>query len=261
VLKYQNYLNYFGGLLKIRRFLHRGNLDGAERLLDRLQGQGAPDVEIASLLSLLEVELLVRRGMLDEALEKVGNLAQAANKSQEINDIAVQTRLLNLKTRILIESGHCLKAFSLVTRAAQIAYRGRILPSLWESITLLATILSELREFTAAIDLLQSIMPQVLECQDCDLAARSYSVLADASMGLAGLEADKSPRQKELTGKAMENVDHAYVQHRYIEDLAGQLEMLQKKATIMHWRGDWVLANDIATQYLDLKREYEAEND
>ena len=260
VLKFQNYLNLFAGMLKTRRFLHRGNFDGAEHLLNRLNGQGAPDVEIAFTLSLVQFELLFRRGMLEEALEKVESLAEAATKSQEINDIAIQTRLLILKSRILVESGHSLKAFSLVTRAAQIAHRGRVLPSLWESIGLLATILNELREFAAAIDLLQSVMPQILECQDCELAARSYSVLADSHMGLAEVEMGRSTKQKELVGKAMENIDHAHGQYRHVEDLSGQLGMLKKKATIMHWRGDLMLANDIATQYLDLKRAYQVEN-
>ncbi|KIW94958.1 uncharacterized protein Z519_04938 [Cladophialophora bantiana CBS 173.52] len=263
-MKFQNSMNFYSGLLRARRLIHRDNLDAAEHLLDRLGGQGAPDVKIAFSLSLLGIELLIRRGVLDQALEKVEDLVQGANKSHEINDIAVQTRLLNLEARILIESGHSLKAFSLVMRAAQIAFRGRILPSLWTSIYLLATILNDLREFLAAADLLQSIMPQVLECQDCDLAAHSYSVLADANMGLAGSSSgtDKfsATKQKELINKAMENIDHAYTQYRYVEDLQGQLEMLKKKATIMHWRGDLVLANDTATQYLGLKREYEAQS-
>lgn len=54
----------------------------------------------------------------------------------------------------------------------------------------------------------------------------------------------------------MEHIDSAYAQFRYIEDLKGQLEMLSKKATIMHWRGDLVLANDTATQFLELKKQY-----
>ncbi|OAP55824.1 hypothetical protein AYL99_09976 [Fonsecaea erecta] len=263
-MRFQNSIGFYSGLLKARRLIHRDNLDAAERLLDRLRGQGAPDVKVEFSLSLLEVELLIRRGTLDQALEKVGELAQGADKSNEINDIAVQTRLLNLKARILAESRHPLKGFSLVMRAAQIAYRGRILPSLWTSVCLLATILNDLCEFSAAAELLQSVLPQVLECQDCELAAHSYSVLADANMGLAGSLSgpDKSSatKQKELINKAMENIDHAYAQYRYIEDLQGQLEMLKKKATIMHWRGDLVLANDTATQYLGLKKEYEALN-
>ncbi|OAL23744.1 hypothetical protein AYO20_10890 [Fonsecaea nubica] len=263
-MKFQNALNFCSGLFRARRLILRDNLDAAEHLLDRLSGQGAPDVKVALLLSLLEIELLIRRGVLDQALERVEDLAQGADRNHEINDIAVQNRLLLLKARILIESRHPLKAFSIVMRAAQIAFRGRILHSLWASICLLASILNHLREFLPAADLLQSIMPQVLECHDCELAAESYSVLADANMGLAGSSSgpDKSSstKQKEFINKAMEHIDHAYAQYRYIEDLQGQLEMLKKKATIMHWRGDWVLANDTATQYLGLKKEFEAQN-
>ncbi|KIX05186.1 uncharacterized protein Z518_06058 [Rhinocladiella mackenziei CBS 650.93] len=257
VLKFQNYLAFYTGLLKVRRYLHRDDLDAAEHLVDRLRGQGTPDIETAFALSVLEIELLMRRRVLDKALESIKLLSQRANG--EINDVAVHTRLLVLKARILAESGHPLKGFTLVTRAAQIAYRGRVLPLLWESIGTLATILNDMREFHAADDLLVSIMPQVLECQDCGLAARSYSTLADANMGLAGAEVDKSTKQKEFISRAMENIDHAYVQFRYVEDLRGQLEMLKKKATIMHWRGDLVLANDIATQYLELQRQYESQ--
>ncbi len=254
VLKFQNYLSFYAGLLKVRTFLHRDDLDAAEHLLALLAGQGVPEAEMGFSLSLLEIDLLMRRGNLTKALERVEAAVEEGH--QEINDIAVQTRLMNLKARILAESGHPLKGFSLVMRAAQIAYRGRLLPSLWESVGLLANILNELREFGAATDLLQSILPQVLEFQDCDLAARSYGLLADANMGMAGSEQEQSIKQKELISKAMENIDHAYLQFRYIEDLRGQLEMLKKKATIMHWRGDLMLANDIATQYLDLEKQY-----
>ncbi|EXJ82204.1 hypothetical protein A1O3_06017 [Capronia epimyces CBS 606.96] len=257
VTKFQNYLDFYTGILKTRRFLHRDDPNAAEHLLDRLRGQGPPDAEIGFSLSLLEIELLMRRGNFNTALKSVESLAQRAYN--EISDIAVQTRLLNLKARILAECGHPLKGFSLVTKAAQIAYRGRILPSLWESVGLLAMLLIELREFTAAADILESILPSVLEYQDCDLTARSYSVLADAYMGLAGEEEDKATKQKEFLSRAMESIDHAYVQSRYIEDLKGQLEMLKKKATLLHWRGDLVLANDIATQHLELQRKYESE--
>jgi len=93
-----------------------------------------------------------------------------------------------------------------------------------------------------------------LEFQDCELAGRSYAVLADAHMGLAGQQGNKSLKQKEFISKAMEHIDHAHVQFRYIEDVRGQREMLRKKATILHWRGDLMLANDTATQYLELDR-------
>ncbi|KAK4941372.1 APC5 protein [Elasticomyces elasticus] len=257
VLKFQNYLDFYAGLLKVRRFLHRHDLDAAQHLLERLRGQGVPEAEIGFTLSLLEIDLLMRRGDLTKALDTVEYVVQSIH--QEVNDIAVQTRLMNLKARILAESGHALKGFSLVMRAAQIAYRGRILPSLWESVGILANILNDLQEFEAAADLLQSVLPQVLEFHDCEMAARSHAVLADSNMGIAGMEQDQSTKQKEFISRAMENIDHAYLQFRYIEELRGQMEMLKKKATIMHWRGDLTLANDIATQYLELEKQYRSQ--
>jgi anaphase-promoting complex subunit 5 len=259
VVKFQNYISLYGGLLRVRRMLHRGNFDGAERLLGLLRGRGSPDVELRFSLSMFEVELMLRRGLLDEALQKVEKVGRAAVENQEINDITLQMRLLNLKTRVLIQSGQSLKAFSLITRAVRTAYRARHLAAMWESIGLLATILNDLREFAAAVDLVESIMPRVLECDDCGLAARTYSVLADANMGLAGLETNESTRQKELLGRTVENLDRACSQFRHLEDVRGQLDMLKKKATIMHWEGDLVLANDTATQYLDLLKEYKGQ--
>ena len=254
VLKFHNYLTFYTGVLKLRKLLHRGDHNAAELLLNRLKGQGPPDVEIGFSLSVLEIDLLHRRGILDKALESVEALAQKA--SAEINDVVVQTRLMNLKVRLLADSDNTLKGFSLATKSAQIAYRARILPSLWEALGLLANILNALQEFSAAAELLHAIMPQLLECQDCDLAAHSYSILADANMGLAGLEQDHSTKQKEFISKAMEYIDQAHAEFRHIEDLKGQLEMLKKKATIMHWRGDLVLANDTASQFIQLEKQY-----
>lgn len=256
VLKFQNYLSFFASILNVRRLVHRHDLNAASRLIERLKGQGAPDPETGFSMSLVEVDLLCRRGILDQALQMVEKLAKGP--ALEFNDVAVYTRLMILKARILIESGLPLKAFSLSVRAAQLAHHSRLLPHLWESIDLVATILIELSEFTAAADLVQSIMPQVLECQDCELAAISYSVLVDANMGLAGQAQDKSTKQKEHINRALEHIDHAYVQFRYLEDLRGQQDMLKKKATILHWQGDLVLADDTATQFLDVQKQYAA---
>ena len=44
-----------------------------------------------------------------------------------------------------------------------------------------------------------------------------------------------------------------------VEDLRDQRGMLKKKATILHWRGDLTLANDTATQYLELRTQYESQ--
>jgi anaphase-promoting complex subunit 5 len=255
VLKYNNYWLFYSGLLKLRRLIHRSDLDAADHIARQLQGQGPPDHEVSSTLSFLQLELLLRRGNLSKALSLVESLADGS--VAEHNDIHTLTRLLNFKARVLFASNHPLKCFSIVIRAAQLAYRARLLPSLWESIGLLSHILNHLREFSASEELLQSIVPQVLECQDSELAAQTYSYLADANMGLAGCEDTQSSRRKEFVNKAMEYLESAQTQYRHTEDLQGQLDVLNKKATIMNWRGDLVLANDTASQYLEVKREYE----
>jgi len=98
-----------------------------------------------------------------------------------------------------------------------------------------------------------------LELQDCHFAGRSYATLADAFMGLASLEQGNPTKQKEYISKAMENIDQASQQFRFVEDLRDQRGMLKKKATILHWRGDLMLANDTATQYLELRTQYESQ--
>jgi len=126
---------------------------------------------------------------------------------------------------------------------------------LWDAIGPVSNILISLREFAAAGKMLDSIMPQVLECEDCDLAARTYSLLVDAQMGQAGQANPETPKRKEHLTKALEFIDGAFAEFSRIEDHQGQCEMMAKKATIMHLVGDLVLANDYAAKYLDIKRE------
>jgi anaphase-promoting complex subunit 5 len=256
VLKYQQYWTFFAGLLQLRRHLHRSDLDAASYLLDQLKGQGAPDVEVGFALSLLEVDLLMRRGVYNEALDLVESLAQKMHP--ETADVYSQVKLLMIKARGLALSKHPLKGFSIAVRAANMSHRARILPALWESSGILAHILISLHEFSAAVDVLEAIVPQVLECEDCDLAARTYALLVDGYMGLGGEEEPESVKREERVNKAMEYIDAAFAQFHHVEDLRGQCDILAKKATILNLRGDLVLANDCASQYLGLKQEYAA---
>lgn len=256
VLKYHQYWTFCMGMLKLRRYLHRHDIDAATYMLQRLKGQGAPDLEMSFTLALLEIDLFMRRGVFDRAIDLMDELAEKAAK--ENADIAYQTKLLSLKARGLAKSGHTLKGFSIAVRAANIAYRGRIMPVLWEAIGAISNILLELEEYEAAISLVEAIIPQVTECQDCDLTAKTYALVVDAHMGLAGRQEARSTKQKDHVNQAMELIMCAYEQFRYVEDLKGQTEMLAKKATIMRWRGDLVLANDAGSQYLHLKEEYKA---
>ena len=254
VLKYKQYWTFSAGMLKLRRSLHRNDLTAASHFLCQLRGQGAPDVELSFALSLFEIDFHVRQCTYDKALDLVEMLAKSSH--QENTDIMAQVKLLNIKARILAKCGQPHQGFSIAVRAASMAHRARVLPCLWESSIILSNILLHLHDFPAAVKILDAVVPQVLECQDCDLAARTYSLLVDAHMGMAGEEGTKSAKQQEAFNKALAYLDCAFEEFRRIEELKGQLEMLAKKATIMHLCGDYVLANDIASRYLDLQKEY-----
>jgi anaphase-promoting complex subunit 5 len=214
------------------------------------------------LLAFHTIEHTLRQGDHGRALLL---LEQAAHSMQPENfDVHSQIRLLCLKARILEKSGQPQKGFSLAMRAANIAHRSKILFDLWESIVTLSVVLLSLREFEAAEQLIQSIMPQILESEDSALIARAYSVLVDANMGIAGelwakLGKESTPVRKEYVNRALGYIDPAYDAYEEIEDILGQTEMMAKKATVMHLTGDPVLANDYAAKYLDLRKRRGAE--
>lgn len=91
-----------------------------------------------------------------------------------------------LKADLLAKCGRPLKALSVAVSAATLAWRARLLPVLFAAFRTLAAILIALREFDAAYAMLDRVMPQVLECEDAELNARCFAVLAECQMGIAG---------------------------------------------------------------------------
>ncbi|OJK00684.1 hypothetical protein ASPACDRAFT_27181 [Aspergillus aculeatus ATCC 16872] len=269
-LKANQYWTFFTGVLQLKRHIYRDNKVAAEHLLSQLQAIQLPDTDISLLLSFLTIDFRIRQGHYARALELVESTAQSIH--QDNFDIFSQVKLLCLKARILEKSGHPQRGFSLAMRAASIAHRSRLLPSLWEAICVLGGVLLSLREFAAVAAMLESIMPQVLEADDRDLAAQAYSLLVDANMGVAGSLWSQSqsqsqgqgqapsPLKKEYLNRALGYLDCAYEQYEELEDIMGQCEMMAKKATVMHLTGDPVLANDYAAKYLDLKKQRRLES-
>lgn len=226
-----------------------------------------PDIDLAAHLSFLEIEFRLRKGHYQRAVKTIEQIAQSMQ--QDNFDVYTQIKLLCYKARILEKTGQAERGFSLAMRAANIAHRSRVLPGLWEAIGVLATVLLSLREYEAASEMMESIMPQILEFDDRALTARSYSVLVDANMGLAGEYSSAGRKQtvpdparrKEYVTRALTYIDCSYEEYEEIEDLSGQCEMMAKKATVMHLSGDPVLANDYAAKYLDLKKHAAAERE
>lgn len=209
-------------------------------------------------VSILEIDLHIRRRDLSiamEIVEKVGDRTE-----EDDVDVSHRVDLMVLKARIWDKAGIPQKGFSLAMRAASLAHRASLLPALWDAVGAICRILTSLSDFDPASKLMESIMPQVLECEDCDLAGRSFSCLADAHVGLAGEAGAESTQRKEQLTKALECIDRAFDEWSRVEDVSGQCEMMAKKATIMHLMGEPVLANDCAAKYLDIKKAAREQN-
>ncbi|KAJ5930671.1 hypothetical protein N7466_006164 [Penicillium verhagenii] len=256
-IKYNNAWTYYSGLLQLKRQICRDDKVAVEHILSQLQAVQLLDFDLRLLLAFLTIDFTIRQGDYGRALQMV---EQAAHTMQPENfDVHSQIKLLCLKAQILEKSGHPERGFSLAMRAASIAYRSKVLFDLWEAICTLAAVLLSLREFEATVELVESIMPQILETDDSALVARAYSLLVDANMGIAGelwarLGKESIPARKEYVNCAIGYIDSAYEAYEEIEDILGQTEMMAKKATVMHLTGDPVLANDYAAKYLDLRK-------
>ena len=201
---------------------------------------------------MLEVDLLTRRGDYSKAMEMLERFATKFDDEEA--DIYQRVKLMTLKAQIYDMSGIPQKGFSVALRAASLAHGARLLPALWEAVGSIGAILISLEEFSATTKLLESIMPQVLECEDCNLSAHTFSLLADAHVGMAGQAKAESLQRKEQLTKALELVERSFDEFSRIEDVRGQCEMMAKKATIMHLNGDPVSANECAAKYLDVTR-------
>ncbi|RYP44812.1 hypothetical protein DL768_008770 [Monosporascus sp. mg162] len=253
--KPNQYWHKFRGIIKLRRDLHRNDLDGAELLLSQLLQSKKEDLEpdLAFVVDSLHIECLARRGDLERALAKVENLILELR--DENKDVALRVRLLLLKAELLDKCGQPQKGFTIAVRAANVAWRARLIPYLWPAIGAIANILSSLGEFEPAIQLLNTILPRSLECENSAMIARLYSHLANANMGMAGKNQPRSNKRREFMTKAVGALEKAFDHYSSIEDVNKQCEMIAKKATIMKVAGDNVLANDYAAAYLALRRE------
>ena len=177
----------------------------------------------------------------------------ASRVEKEEADMCWRIKVMIVKARILEMAGTPQKGFSVSLRAANLAWTCKILPLLWESVAALCAVLNSVKEYDASSKLLESVLPQALECEDCGLIARIFSLTADCHVGMAGEAEAGSVQRKDRLSRALENLERAFDHFIQLEDVRGQCEMLAKKATIMHLNGELELADDCAAKYLSIK--------
>ena len=252
-LKASQYYQRFRGVLMLKRDLHHNHLDGANYLLSQLSQYQSGDQDLNFEIQTLHIDYLMRRKNFPNALAMIEKIA--TNLKEDDEDLYYRTRVLILKASLYSKCGSPQKGFSIAVRAANLAWRARLLPALWHAMGMLANILTSLSSFSAAISLLTAVIPRVLEVSDSLISAQLYSFLVDAYIGLAGEAAVGSIKRMEFFTQAIEFIDRSFAEWSHLEDVEGQCEMMAKKATIMQLVGEKALANDYAAKYLDLKRE------
>lgn len=253
--KPSQYWHKFRGIIKLRRDLHRNNLSGADHLLSQLLQNKPDDLEpdLGFIIDNLHIDHLVRRGDLQGAFAKLETLI--SDLGEENKDVALRVRLLLLKAELLDKSGRSQKGFTIAVRAANVAWRARLIPCLWPAIGAIGNILTSMGEFAPAIQLLEAVLPRALECDDAAMVAQLYSHLGDAEMGMGGRMPPQSNKRREFMTKALAAIEKAFDHYSSVEDILKQCEMMAKKATIMKVAGDNVLANDYAAVYMALRRD------
>lgn len=175
-----------------------------------------------------------------------------------------------LKADLLSKCGRPLKGLSVAVSAATLAWRARLLPVLFAAFRTIAGILIALSEFDAAYAMLDKVMPQVLECEDAELNARCFAVLAECQMGIAG-----GRRGEGRVGglvRALEFIDRAFagmcvvveclvcwakltgVEYSRIQDTEAMMTLMSQKARIHDFMGDKELRDDAVKMYRQLQK-------
>lgn len=252
--KPDQYWHLYRGILRLRRDIHRNNLESAETLLFQLLQSGPEDIEpdLVFVIDSLHIETLIRRQNFDAAFAKIEKLLTELR--EDSRDVALRIRLLLIKIHLFDCIGRPEKGFTIAMRAAGMAWRARLVSLLWQAVGAIANILNALGECAAAERLLVAVLPRSLETEATYVNGTLYSLLADSRIGLAGELKDRGDvfQRAKLLGQAHKALDAAYQCYSAVEDVNKSCEMLAKKATVYRAQGELVRADECAGKYLGL---------
>jgi anaphase-promoting complex subunit 5 len=191
---------------------------------------------------------LASKGDYSAAFTAISKLAQSLREDNA--DILQRVSVLLMKADLFRKVGKPERGFSVALRAASVAFKARLMPSLWGAVGLLANILNDLGECASARRLLDAVLPQSLENGDNMLSGMLYSHLGDSYIGLAdpAVSAETRTRASNMA-KAELYIDRARECFKKSSYLDGECEQLMKKAIVAKLRGDEKLAEDWAQNH------------
>ncbi|KAI5821094.1 anaphase-promoting complex subunit 5-domain-containing protein [Pyronema omphalodes] len=246
---YQYWASYIG-LIKLRRAVFRNEFSAANLLLQQLTSSEQVEPDCALEISIARIELQMRTNNYVSAMAHCNQIT--AEVLRDRADSYHRVRLMILKAEIMARRGRPLAAISTAVSAASIAWKARFLPVLFYAFSVLAMIMVDFGLFEAAYELLDCIMPQVLECEDAYLTAHCFAMLADSQMGMASKK--QGLAKTECLGRALALVDRAYNEYTRIQDVHSQKIMMSHKIRIHDYLGDKSMRDECVKQYKDVER-------
>lgn len=284
-LRFYQYWAMYGGLIRLKRELSRGDLSAAGYALHQLLSSSSTnEADCLIEIQLCKVQLMLRRNNYSSALDALQTLSDELAKDK--GDISSRLRIMLTKAQILGKCNRAVRGLSLVLRAASIAWRAKLLPVLYLAVGVLGGILVALHEFDVAYSLVDAIMPSVVECEDPWLAGVCLGAMVDAAVGLAGTVVVGPPGQtmgppptpghvhpvdfsgakdvddgdpgrkkrREYLNRALELIELCSTEYGKLGDRFAQAELMNKKARVNNLLGNWDLRNEAAQVSLQLKK-------
>ncbi|KAF2021731.1 hypothetical protein BU24DRAFT_362512, partial [Aaosphaeria arxii CBS 175.79] len=247
-LKFHRFIFLGTGLIKFKRAIRRTDWDACESFIPLLQPDTSTDPELAYVLAEAQIDYLISRGYYDQAFAMIEDTVTSLR--EEGADIIMRVNMLIAKATLFAKVGSPQRGFSIALRAANVAFKARLMPALWKAVGLLCNVLNSIGEYQAAMRLLHAVIPQSLENSDSMLIGTLYSNIADSYMGLAGLDdpssANGSRSYAANISRADLYLDRARDYFKKVEDIEYECEQLMKKAFIAKLRGDEKVADEWA---------------
>ncbi|KAF2265310.1 hypothetical protein CC78DRAFT_493712 [Lojkania enalia] len=249
-LKLHQYVFFCIGIIKLKRAIHRTDWVACDALLSSLVTDSSTDPELSFLLSEARIDNLVARGHYWDAFNAIENLS--VTLKEEVADVLQRINMLLIKANLFAKAGKSERGFSVALRAANVAFKARLMPKLWYAVGQICAILNAMGEFEPASRLLHAVIPQALENTDHFLNGTLYSHIGDSYIGLAGHETEFSIDSRSRTSnlsRAEFYIDRAQQCFKRVEDIDGECEQLMKKAVVAKLRGDEKLAEEWAQNH------------
>lgn len=241
VLRIAQYVSIYLAMLRMHHYLMIEDVKEAKLALSSLQGQPILDQDVKFELDMMQIDLLLKEQNTKPAFEKVVELDLEQQTHFSIAgttdlDITHRVRLMIKKAELWHAISKPEHGFSVALRACSLAYRTKSLAVLWEAAAVLSRVLNAMGEHEAAFQLLEVVIPRVLELEDPFLAARCWSIRVDSHVGIANKRGKGSTARYDLLTKACEGCDRAAESYERVGNVGGQADMMSKKSLIQEAR-------------------------